>query len=225
MTDHTRRRLLTICVVSAAFFIGMATRGMVGRSPNARLQRGDHSAVAVTPGPTRYRDGVPQGFAQTKDGARAAAVAYVVTGQALLSLTPALVDDAVRSMSAVASADRQVTAAQNQLERLREVLASGSGPTKYVQGVLATRVDAFTADRARVSVWSVGVLSRRGVAAPQAGWTTSAFELVWERGDWKVWSETITPGPAPALNAGVAPTSSDGLESALDGFTAWEPRP
>ena len=64
-----------------------------------------------------------------------------------------------------------------------------------------------------------------GVAAPQAGWTTSTFDLVWERGDWKVWAESIAPGPAPALNGGVAPATSVELDAKLDGFTPWEPSP
>ena len=34
-------------------------------------------------------------------------------------------------------------------------------------------LDGFTKDRARVVVWNVGVLSRDGVAQPQASWATS----------------------------------------------------
>src|SRR5439155_5210111 len=111
---------------------------------------------------------------------------------------PAAVDEAVREMSSTGSADVQVSTTEQQLDELRRVLAPGTGPTRYLQAVIATRVDAYAPDRARVSVWNVGVLSRIDVAAPQAGWSTSVFELVWEHGDWKVWSETITPGPAPA---------------------------
>jgi hypothetical protein len=114
---------------------------------------------------------------------------------------------------------------QTQLKRLRAVLAPGNGPVQYQQAVLATRVEAVTADRARVLVWNVGVLSRAGVAAPQAGWTMSVLELVWERDDWKIWSETIAPGPAPALNAGATPATSEQLAAALDGFTPWRAAP
>ena len=157
------------------------------------------------------------------DGARAAAVGYVLTGQVLIDLPTTAVSEAVRAMSSAGSADVQVTTTQQQLDQLRSVLAPGTGSTQYLQAAIATRVDAFTPDRARVSVWNVGVLSRMGVAAPQAGWTTSVFDLVWERGDWKTWSETITPGPAPALNAGTAPATSGDLQASLDGFAPWEP--
>ena len=109
--------------------------------------------------------------------------------------------------------------------QVRETLADGSGPMRYEQAVLATRLDAFDNDRARVSVWSVGVLSRLGVAAPQAGWTTSVFELVWERGDWKVWSESEAPGPAPELNKGAVPATSAEYDAALHNFQPWSAAP
>jgi len=229
MTTAPSRRPITVTVVLlAAFLTGIAARGLVGPSspPSPGPNSGSNSVArhqdSTSPGPVGHHDGIPDGFARSKDGARAAAVAYVLTGQALIDLAPASMDTAVRSMSSSASADVQVATAQQQLDQLRQVLAPGTGPTRYLQAVLATRVDAFTPDRADVSVWNVGVLSREGVAAPQAGWDTSAFELVWERSDWKVWSETITPGPAPALNAGVAPATAAALEADLNGFTPWE---
>ena len=33
------------------------------------------------------------------------------------------------------------------------------------------------------------------------------YELVWETEDWKVWSESDTPGPTPSANGGSAPTA------------------
>ena len=146
----------------------------------------------------------------------------MLTGQVLIDLSPGRMDAAVRSMSSAATAAVQVATAQQQLDQLRQVLAPGTGPTSTCRQSWRHDVDAFAPSRAEVSVWNVGVLSRVGVAAPQAGWDTSTFELVWERSDWRVWSETITPGPAPALNAGVAPATAEALEADLDGFTPWE---
>jgi hypothetical protein len=181
----------------------------------------DSATAQSAPGPSRIDKGIPSGFAHTEAGATAAATAYVLTGQRLLELTPTEVSGAIATMTASASTSGQVADAQRQLSELRAVLSDGRGPIRYAQAVLAVRMDAYAPERARVSVWSVGVLSRQGVAAPQAGWTTSTFELVWERGDWKTWSETITPGPAPALNAGAAPATSEELEQQLSGFESW----
>ena len=119
------------------------------------------------------------------------------------------------------SANAQVDDLVSRLSDLRDRLAKGTGPARYLQAVLATRVDAFSSSRARVVVWSVGVLSRRDVAPPQAGWTTSTFDLVWERADWKVWAEDIRSGPTPMLNEGASPVTDDQFDTALRGFEAW----
>ena len=213
-----------VAASAVAFVLGMAVRGYVSDDPPAKSGGGPEeqlTSTAPTPGPREYVDGIPSGFARTSDGARAAAVHFVLTGQTLIGMVPTRVPDAIRSMAASGAADAQVTEAQEQLRHLRDRLAGGSAPIRYVQSILASRVDAFAPDRARVSVWSVGVLSRTGVAQPQSGWTTSTFELVWEREDWRIWDNTIAPGPTPALNASALPSSAEQLDQALVGFTPW----
>lgn len=226
-----RRPLLLICAGCAAFLAGIAVHALSGGAaiPSTQHAGGSNAGSSTSgrsgPGPTKFSNGIPAGFARSKDGARAAAVAYVRTGQVLIDLPPDELDQAVRAISAVGSANEQVSIVEHQLDQVRAVLAPGTGPTRYVQAALATRVDAFAPDRAHVSVWNVGILSRNGVADPQAGWYTSEFDLVWERGDWKLWSETTDPGPAPGLNSGMSRATSQELDAALDGFTPWESSP
>jgi len=225
------RPLVFICAACTAFLAGIAARGLGGVTVISNVHHADESnpgampSARSGPGPTTETHGVPAGFARSSDGARAAAVAYVLTGQVLIGLGATGVDETVRAISATANATGQVTATALQLDDLRSVLASGHGPTQYWQAALATRVDMFAPDRAQVSVWNVGVLSRMGIAAPQASWATSMFDLVWERGDWKVEHEAITPGPAPALNVSVESPTSEDLAVALDGFTPWTSSP
>jgi hypothetical protein len=179
------------------------------------------SAGSSGAGPTGNVAGVPVGFAHSRDGARAAAANYVTTGQAMLDADPLGAGDAVRAMAATSTADAQANEMVRRLAALRVKLATGTGPVRYWQAVLATRVESYQRTRARVVVWSVGVLSRRDVAAPQAGWSTSTFDLVWERGDWKVTSERISSGPTPMLNLGAHPSTPDHFQVALRGFDAW----
>jgi len=224
--ERDRGALRVIAVLVTVFVAGMAIRGLfMGESRSTRSlavsSGGAGASRRAGPGPTAVRDGIPMGFARTSEGARAAAVAYVVTGQVMLDLAPTQVDDAVRGFAASGSADAQVADLQRQLAKLRDKLADGIGPVRYLQAPLAVRVDAFTRERARVLVWSVGVLSRRNAAPPQAGWTTSTFDLVWERGDWKVWAESVASGPTPELNAGALPATDEQFDAALDGFTPW----
>jgi hypothetical protein len=213
-------------LIAVAFLAGLVVRGLAAPHSGSRSDNGSASsktaAAPAGPGPAVLVDGIASGFGRSKEGASAAAANYVLTGTRLLELAPTRASEAVRSMAATGSADAQVADAERQLHELRAKLADGAGSTHYLQAVLATRVDAFTADRSRVSVWSVGVLSRAKVAEPQAGWTISTFDLVWERGDWKIWSESVTAGPAPALNA-TAPATAQQFDQALLGFTPWRP--
>jgi len=149
----------------------------------------------------------------------AAAAGYITTGQTLLDLDPLSVEVAVRRMAADQAADGQVDDTLAGLAEVRRELAGGSGPVVFRQAVVVSRVEAWSPERARVSVWHVGVLARDGVAPPQAGWATSSYELMWERGDWKVWSATVVPGPAPILNDSTAPATARELIAALTGFS------
>jgi len=224
-----RRPLIVVCAAGTAFLAGIATRGLGAVTVISNVHHGgelhtqSEPSDRTSPGSATETDGIPAGFARSQDGARAAAAAYVLTGHGLLGLGATGVDETVRAISATTNAAGQVTATVPQLDELRSALASGGGPTQYWQAVLATRVDMFAADRVQVSVWNVGVVSRIGIAAPQARWAISVFDLVWERADWKVEREAITAGPAPALNASVAPATSEDLAAALDGFTPWKP--
>ncbi|MGH9152969.1 MAG: hypothetical protein ACRD03_11350 [Acidimicrobiales bacterium] len=149
----------------------------------------------------------------------AAAVSFVCTGQALLDMDPLSAEEAVRQMAAAATADRQIAETLAKLRTARTTLAAGSGPTVYRQAAVAWRVESFTSDRARIAVWNVGVLAREGIAPPQAGWAVSTFDLRWERGDWKVVDERITPGPAPILDDSAAPATAAQLIASLRDFT------
>ena len=209
--------------------IGMAALVVLTGAACGRSSTSDRKAPAgptvppapapVWPGPARPYVASPEGFAPTRDGAVAAAVAFVTNGQALLDMDPVDAERMVRDHAAVATADDQVDDRRGRLAAVHRALAGGTGPIRYWQAALATKVDTFVPPRARVSVWHLGVLSRAGVAPPQSGWAVSVVDLVWERDDWKLDHETVTAGPAPILDASAAPVTSEQLEAALDGFT------
>ena len=207
-----------------SFLAGMAAKGFIGTDSSDPGSTDEAPAVQEEdrgPGPWTLEDGIPSGFARTEAGAIAAAASYVTTGQALLDLPPTQVAGAVRRFASAETADRQVASITDQLDALRDVLSAGTGRTRYLQAVLATRLDSFAGDRAGVTVWSVSVLWRPGAADPQAGWTTSAFDLVWEADTWKVRTETMTSGPTPAPNGGMPPVDATELDRLLADFAPW----
>jgi hypothetical protein len=172
----------------------------------------------LAPGPARVERGIPQGFAHSEAGAVAAASAFVRTGQALLDMDPLAAADATTKMAAKATASAQARAITDQLAQVRDSLAKGSGPIAYWQAVLAARTVSYSDATAQVAVWNVGVLARAGIAPPQAGWAISTLTLVWERGDWRLQSESIAPGPAPIPNDSAPPATAEALTAALRDF-------
>ncbi|MBA3653984.1 MAG: hypothetical protein H0W70_07290 [Actinobacteria bacterium] len=210
-------------VAVAAFLLGLAAGG-VHRGRNAQpppeAAKAHRSGIALDAAATTPRRGaVPGGFARSRDGAVAAAAAFLTTGQSLLDIDPLSAEAAVRQMASTTTADVQIADTLKKLAAARVALSAGTGTIRFSQAVLASRLDDYTQQRARVAIWNVGVLSRVGVAPPQASWATSTFDLVWERGDWRIRSETIAPGPAPMLDASAAPATSEELEAALVDFT------
>lgn len=215
----------SVTVAGVAFLAGIGFHLVVAADGHGKPLLPDRTATVgqrpgdLAPGPTRLVEGVPAGFADTPEGATTAAVAYVATGQALIDMDPLAVEDAVRQMAAEATVDRQVAQVLDDLGRLRDVLRSGTGPVTVHQAAVASRLDEFGEGRARVAVWNVTVLTREGIAAPQAAWKISTFDLLWERGDWRISDEVIVPGPAPVLDDSTAPATSRQFAAALDGFT------
>lgn len=226
-SEGSRRRLKrVIALVVVALAAVVVMRSMAGKeTPVEPAPRPAPSKPQpALAGPSDVRSGVPARFARTEEGAVAAAASYVTTGSALLAMDALAVEAAVRQMAAAETADRQVEEALARIASTRSALAAGEGPIHFRQASIAARLDGWSPQRARVAVWNVGVLSRQGVAPPQAGWAVSSFDLVWEHDDWKILSETIAPGPAPIPDSSAAPATSEQFAAALAEFVDLDDR-
>lgn len=221
----TRRSSLTnrtvIVVVLSALVAGFGAHNLVGGRTSAAPVPSSVAAGAFGAGPWAVEGGIPSGFAQSEAGAVAAAASYTTTGQALIDLAPTQLPDVVRRYAAAETARAQTDTLADNTASLRAALSGGTGRIRYVKAVLATRLDEYTDDRATVRVWAVGVLWRQGAADPQADWTTSTFELVWEDNTWKVVAESIGSGPAPSPNGGTPPVDAADMDRFLEGFETW----
>jgi hypothetical protein len=197
----------------------MAARGALGDRAGSDPQAAAATAALPAAGRGAEQANTIAGFARDRAGAADAAVAYTASlSQRLLYLEPADAEAAVRDVAAAASADTLVADTRAALAAAREPLAAGSGSTWWAVRPLAVKVEAFSPQRARVSVWLVRVLSRQGVVVPQSSWAIDTVELVWEDGDWRLWSDITTAGPTPVLDGSDLPASAAQLDSALSGF-------
>ena len=166
-------------------------------------------------GPTTVVGGVAMGYAHSPAGAEAAAVAFLRLDSALVGMTDEAASAAKRVIASATMADALVADLVVKLGALRKGYPGGA--TLYRIGVLASRLTPTNADRVRVELWHVGVVSPPA-SVPYEEWSTQRYELVWERDDWRVAGEASTPGPRPLPLPRGEPSGPGQLEAALAGF-------
>lgn len=219
----TLSRRALVGVVVAALVLGMAAKTLVFRdgSSGGSGSAARPAAQERPVGPEGVDDhGVPYGFARSRDGALAAAVHFVGLGELVVNASPEVAESALRTIAAETAEAAFVETQLAGFGDLRQALSRGEGVTRLRAGVVATKLEGYTRDRARVALWRVLVLSRDGMTSPGEQWGIVTYELVWEDGDWRVWSEDITAGPTPAATE-TRPDDPTSFEAALTGFDPY----
>lgn len=176
-------------------------------------------------GPAGEVAGVPVGFAADEAGAVAAAVAYATASQRWLYFTDAEIEAAIAEVATPVVAPRLAKDVVADVSMARDQLAQAQGRTWWLVRPLAWRVDDFRGTEARVSVWTVTILSAAGVAAPQSEFLTVTLDLAWVDGDWRVDGVRDTPGPTPITGPHDQPWDAEPFDEALDGFTRIDTEP
>ena len=176
-------------------------------------------------GPAGEVAGVPVGFAADEAGAVAAAVAYATASQRWLYFTDAEIEAAIAEIASPVAAPRLTEDVVADVSMARDQLAQAQGRTWWLVRPLAWRVDDLRDTEARVSVWTVTILSAAAVAAPQSEFLTVTLDLAWVDGDWRVDGVRDTPGPTPISGPHDQPWDAEPFDQALDGFTRIDAEP
>lgn len=192
-------------------------------SPPAASQSNDvgprHDPVAATAGasgPTTSVDGVPMGYSHDQHGARAAALTFVEMAESVIEMEEPAAEAAQREMASTSAADALVADLKSKLTKVRAGWPAGS--LTYRVAPLAVRVIGQGPDSVKADVWYVGVLAGRNVVTSEQ-WSTESFHLVWERGDWRVDSDTLVAGPRPDPGRQKSASAAE-LDTRLIGFEA-----
>ena len=182
--------------------------------------------TASVTGPSRVEAGVPVGYPQTSDGARAAAVRYVAVLGGVLGLDPYRRDLALSAVSRdgwppAAIAARWATRPNiEQATGVQEALRSGSPVIAAAVPVMA-RVTAYNGDTATIAVWATAVLGTARLGSLDQSWATETVTLAWS-GDWKLTVYESAPGPVPTLSQPPTPVNealatTTGMSGVFDG--------
>lgn len=174
---------------------GAAHRAESGRSDSLDVAGGDESSAV------------------------SAALDYATAPQRWLYLTDLELEVEVRAIATSDAADRLVAEVVGDVGRARERLHGSSGRVWWLVRPLAWQVDHHRPDTARVSVWTVTILSATDVAAPQSEFATVTLHLKWADGAWRVDDVLDRPGPTPMTGPMDQPWDAVPFDEALAGFT------
>ena len=176
------------------------------------------------PGPRRTEGDVPVGFARTEDGAVAAATTYLSTLHGLALGDASAREKAVRRMAAPAApgiVDETLAGMaflDSVVEEARTALPSARAFLREVP--VAYDLSRFDPSKARVEVWSLGVVLIEGRTQATEVWSTNTVELAWEQGDWRLWTWARVPGPVPAASLD-PPTDPAEVLAAINGWEGY----
>lgn len=232
-TLPSRRTALLAAVVVSALVAGvLIIRVSAGSGPDQNrsdVPEGDGAprpvAASGAPGPAGEAAGVPVGFSADKPGAVAAAVAYSTASQRWLYFTDEEIEAAIAEIATPVAGPRLAEEAVADISMAREQLARSSGPVWWLVRPLAWRLDNYRDTQARVSVWTVTILSAAGVASPQSEFLTVTLDLSWVDGDWRIDGVRDTAGPTPITGPHDQPWDAEPFDRALDGFVRLDGEP
>ena len=148
---------------------------------------------------------------RSRSGAVVAATSHLDALGGSTLLDPARLQRTVRSIASSAALPTLESAYREAARTAREQLGAGKTPEPILilrAAPVGYRIESFSADAARISIWRVGIVGSGATVEPQQSWRTETVSLVWEKGDWKVAALRSSPGPTPPLGTPAA-TPSD----------------
>ncbi|GGX48100.1 hypothetical protein [Streptomyces fructofermentans] len=181
---------------------------------------------------TTKAGGIPSGFAQTEQGAESAAANYAVamgsTGMFKVDSRHSIMDTIYTSAASAKLKEPMDAAYSADFLSKLGLDADGNPPegSTFVSRAMpvGTKIRAYSATSAKVSVWYMGLIGMSGTASTdpvRSTWKTWTFDLRWDDNDWKVAADSQVDGPAPVPGDDKAATS-DEISKAVEeygGFT------
>jgi hypothetical protein len=152
-------------------------------------------------------------WAQTEEGARRAAVAYLEATEQVVTMPPADAAAYMRSISTRANGPDVWASLEATVEAIQ---ARTSDPWTIAVAPALIRSSEWSGGW-DVSIWYATVIWLHGQAINEY-WSTSTVTLAWEDETWKIDGIATLDGPVPGRTAKVSTTPVAEADDALDQF-------
>jgi hypothetical protein len=177
--------------------VGRATAGSGLRVPSTTTPPVASDVPSWAQGATRMDHGVPIGYAHTQDGAIAAARNYnLALGSSPLTLDPAAVRAAQQFLDVPGLRARDAQRLERTLAGAAPLIAAAhqGHATRVLPFIVTSRLDSYSGEDARVTLWGGVVIASDGMLAPQLTLGDDTISLHWF-GDWLIADNSSTDGP------------------------------
>jgi hypothetical protein len=209
---------IALGMLLGAFLSGGLTSSGAGAAVAVGPDVGDIRVSPEAAGPTDKVDGVGVGFVQSEEGAVAAATNLVLTLEQAGTTDRANAIRAYEILAADGSRESLASDMAATWDALHTSIAA-NGPRNsalFLRTVpVGHQLTRYSTERATVEVWTLTIVAAAGMVEPLATWETATVEVVWENGDWKIWSAASAGGPNPAW-AESEPTGTDVFLTSVD---------
>ncbi|MEU2119091.1 hypothetical protein ABZ567_26370 [Streptomyces sp. NPDC016459] len=233
---RSSRSLITVVgvVVLLLAAIAFANRGggaptdTTGDSPRKGATAADPTAATGVRPVTGKLGAIPTGYAHDEQGAQSAASNYAVAlgsdGMFKLESRHRIVDTVYTPDAAAKLRGPQDAAYSAEFLKKMGLDANGEAPVgnTFISRTIpvGTKVESFSGDTAKVSVWYTGLIGMSGPGSTDpvsTTWKTWTFDLRWTDNDWKVIDDSQKDGPAP-VPGDIAASSADEISKAVEEF-------
>ncbi|MBX9423904.1 hypothetical protein [Streptomyces lateritius] len=233
---RSSRSLITVVgvVVLLLAAIAFANRGdgNATDTPDASPRKGAAAAdptAATGVRPVTGKSGaIPTGYAHDEQGAQSAASNYAVAlgsdGMFNAARRHEIVDTVYAPDTAAGLKGPQDAAYSAKFLKKLGLDANGDAPAgnTFISRTIpvGTKVESFSGDAARVSVWYTGLIGMSGPDSTDpvsTTWKTWTFDLRWTDNDWKVTGDSQKDGPAP-VPGDIAASDADEISKAVAEF-------
>ncbi|MGA5559495.1 hypothetical protein [Streptomyces lavendulocolor] len=234
---RSSRSLITVVGVVVLLIAAIAFANRSGGGDDTPSDAPADRAAAPTAAtgvrPVAGKNGtIPSGYARDEQGAQSAATNFAVAlgsdGMFNTSSRHAIVDGIYTPDAAAKLKAPQDAAYSPDFLKKLGLDAEGNPPqgSTFVSRTIpvGTKVESFSADTAKVSVWYTGLIGMSGPDSTDpvsTTWKTWTFDMRWTGDDWKVTSDSQMDGPAP-VPGDIPASSSDDISKAVaeyGGFT------